>query len=67
MNDLETFKEIVRATQGVASDDQSIAKAVAKVRALFVQPAAERTPVPVTRAERGGRNRLDQGGQDRSE
>jgi hypothetical protein len=59
--DLDLFKAIVRATQNVPMD--RVSAAVAQVRALFVTAPTEQA----VRADRGNRNRMERGGQDRSE
>jgi hypothetical protein len=73
MTDHELFKAIMRATQGCASDDVSLAKAVAAVRAILAEPVTpsmqepEHVRAEKVRAEKRGLDRLDRSGHDRAE
>lgn len=66
MTDLELWKEIVRATHGISADARSVGNAVARVRALLAAPTPP-APAESLREEKRGRNRMETGGQDRSE
>lgn len=62
MTDQELFKLISQAVREVPA--HKIGEAVAKVRALFAVEVS--TPAPM-RSERGGRDRMERSGLDRSE
>ncbi len=62
MNDLELFKDIVRATTGVAAEN--VGKAVAKVREIL--GASSSQELGTSRKAIGTKNRQYLGGMDRS-
>jgi len=59
MSDIDLFKEIVRATQGVTGDPSSVSAALERIRGLI----SAATPV---REEKSAPNRLERGGKTRS-
>ena len=70
MSQLDKFKNVVRATRGVASTDAAAGAALDRIREILDEPESTEpaeTPEAGERLDLEGENRLDLGGQDRSE